>query len=111
MEANIKIYLMCRQNFKSSNFPEMKFLCSDLQAVKRYSHLDCGPKKSQKVLYWWEPEHAIWKNQAIVCHQSLGYACYFAQWQNNYLGSVFEPSQPYKWDSGPKMSQYIAPGR
>ena len=111
MEANIKIYLMCRQNFKSSNFPEMKFLCSDLQAVKRYSHLDRGPKKSQKVLYWWEPEHAIWKNQAIVCHQSLGYACYFAQWRNNYLGSVFEPSQPYKWDSGPKMSQYIAPGR
>ena len=110
MKANFEIYLICRKNFRSSNFPEMKVLCSDLQAAKRYSLLDCGPKEGQKVLYWWEAEHAIWKNQANVCHESLGEACYFAQWWNNYLGSVFEPSQPYRLDPGPKMSQYIAPG-
>ena len=84
IEANFGLNGFFSQNLRRSNFPDVKFPCSDLQPVKRYSHVVCGPKKSQKGLYWWEPKHAIWEKEATACQHCIVEAWYFVQWWNKY---------------------------
>lgn len=75
MEAYFDINDFFSQNIRRSNFIELKFPGANLEPVKRYSHLVCGPKMSQNMLYWWEPKHAIWKEEDVACYQTLGEAC------------------------------------